>query len=385
MKLFKLTVLVLMLQTMLFAELELPEIHTNIVIQAESYFGDNVVVKDSAAWNPDFETTLYQVPDNKFAVRSATIEAEGKFKEKIEYNMEIGMATCSGGTGINILLMEAGLFYKPYEFMKIGFMKGHIMRGFEMHDECVGVLTAEKAHFLGAFKNQCHPTGFILEADYDFTESMGFETQIGILNGPQEMSFDKEYDRNIGLSLRTPLSGLSIGGYFNKIKQDFGNINPATNEPLYEKGHRFGFGADFDLNNIFVRGECFAGEGFSGSLVPDSLKSADNLKMNAFYLEGAYTIKTNSEKIPYVQPYVMYQSWNKAADVNAFYWDNPATFIDDNILCENFVSNYFTFGVTLGLDEEHTKLKIDYELPVIVPDNESKEAGRLIVRLQTGF
>ena len=384
MKLLTMITLVLILQTVLFAKFELPEIHTNIVIQAESYFGDNDVVQDSS-WQGNFENTIYTVPVNKFAVRSATIEAEGLFNEKIEYNMEIGMATCSGGLGINILLMEAGLFYKPYEFMKIGFMKGHIMRGFEMHDECVGVLTVEKPYSLGAFKNQCHPTGLIFEADYDFTETMGFETQIGILNGPQEMSFDTEYDRNIGLIFRTPLPGLSLGGYFNLIKQDFGNVDPETNEPVYEKGHRFGFGADFDFNNIFVRGEYYAGKGFTGSKVPETIKLADELEMNAFYIEGAYTFKTNGEKIPYIQPYVMYQSWNKASNVDAFYWDNSATIIDDEILCENFVSNYITAGITFGLDEEHTKLKFDYEFPVTVPDNESEEAGKLIVRLQTGF
>ncbi len=384
MKLLAMITLVLILQTVLFAEFELPEIHTNIVIQAESYFGDNDVVQDSS-WQGNFENTIYTVPESKFTVRSATIEAGGKFKEKIEYNMEIGMATCSGGTGINILLMEAGLFYKPYEFMKIGFMKGHIMRGFEMYDECVGVLTAEKAYSLGAFKNQCHPTGIIFEADYDLSKTMGFQTQIGILNGPQEMSFDTEYDRNIGLIFRTPLPGLSVGGYYNLIKQDFGNVDPATNKPVYEEGNRFGFGADFDFNNIFLRGEYYAGKGFTGSKVPETIKPAEKLEMNAFYIEGAYTIKTNSGKISYIQPYVMYQSWNKASNVDAFYWDNPATIIHDEILCENFVSNYLTAGITFGLDEEHTKLKIDYEFPVTVSDNESEEAGKLIVRLQTGF
>ncbi len=384
MKLLTMVTLVLILQTILFAEFELPEIHTNIVIQAESYFGDNDVVQDSS-YAGNFENTIYAVPVNKFTVRSATIEAEGLFNEKIEYNMEVGMATCSGGLGINILLMEAGLFYKPYEFMKIGFMKGHIMRGFEMHDECVGVLTAEKPYSLGAFKNQCHPTGLIFEADYDFTETMGFETQVGILNGPQEMSFDTEYDRNIGLIFRTPLPGLSVGGYYNLIKQDFGKVDSVTSKPIYEEGHRMGFGADFDFNNIFLRGEYYEGKGFTGSKVPETIKPADELEMNAFYIEGAYTIKTNGETIPYIQPYIMYQSWNKASDVDAFYWDNSATFIDDEILCDDFVSNYFTVGITFGLDEEHTKLKFDYEFPVTVPDNESEEAGKLIVRLQTGF
>ncbi|MCK4338888.1 MAG: hypothetical protein KAW87_02720, partial [Candidatus Cloacimonetes bacterium] len=75
----------------------------------------------------------------------------------------------------------------------------------------------------------------------------------------------------------------------------------------------------------------------------------------------------------------------KASNVDGYYWDNTATFIDDTIYCDDFVSSYFTAGITIGLDEEHTKLKIDYEVPVDVPDNEFKEAKKLIVRLQGGF
>lgn len=361
-------------------ELELPEIHTNIVLQTNVYFGDDVVVQDSS-WQGNFENTIYKVPDSKFAVRSAMIEAVGKFGKNIEYNMEFGVSTCPfSGETTGFGLKEAGVFYRPFEWIRFGIMKGHIMRGFEIYQCCTEVLTVEKPHSGAAFIGQCHATGAVVEADYDISESMGFFTQLALLNGFSGESFDNEYDRNIGIIFRTPLPGISICGYYNDIKQDLGKT-----EPIYEKSNRMGFGVEFDFYNIFVRGEYYTGKGFSGSTMPDIVKTAKNLRMNAFYIEGAYKLKTNWDKIPYIQPYFMYQSWNKASNIEGYYWDIGATQIIEYIYCNNFVSSYFTAGITIGLDEEHTKLKIDYEVPVDVPDNEFKEAKKLIVRLQSGF
>ncbi len=380
-----LTIFVLIIDVLNAAELELPEIHTNIVIQAESYFGDDVVVQDSS-WQGNFENTIYKVSDSKFAVRSAMIEAIGKFGKNIEYNMEFGMSTCPfSGAETGFGLKEAGVFYRPFEWIRIGLMKGHIMRGFEIYQCCTEVLTVEKPRSGAAFIGQCHATGAVVEVDYDISESMGFSTQLAFLNGFKGESFDKEYDRNIGLIFRTPLPGLSICGYYNDIKQDLGKTDPVTYEPIYEKSNRMGFGAEFDFYNIFVRGEYYTGKGFAESSVPDTIKTKKDLKKNAFYIEGAYKFKTKCDIIPYIQPYIMYQSWDKAPNVDGYYWDNTNTFIDDTIYCDDFVSSYFTVGITFGLDEEHTKLKIDFETPVETPDNESEQAKKLIIRLQTGF
>ncbi len=366
-------------------ELELPEIHVDIVMQIETSFGDDVVVQDSS-WQGSFEKTLYKVPDSKFAVRSAMIEVIGKFGKSIEYNMEFGVSTCPfSGEETGFGLKEAGVFYRPFERIKLGLMKGHIMRGFEIHQCCTEVLTVEKPHSGAAFIGQCHATGAVVEADYDVSETMGFSTQLAFLNGFKGKSLDKEYDRNIGLIFRTPLPGISICGYYNDIKQDLGKTDPVTFEPIYEKSNRMGFGAEFDFHNIFIRGEYYTGKGFPGSTIPDTVKSAKDLKMNAFYIEGAYTIKTNWDKIPYIQPYAMYQSWNKASNAKGYYWDIGSTQIVEHIYCDDFVSSYFTAGITIGLDEKHTKLKIDYEVPVDVPDNEFKEAKKLTIRIQSGF
>lgn len=386
MKIYCLTIITLILSSLLCAEFELPEIHTGIVIQAESYFGENDVVTDSLPESHNI--TRYSVPQDKFTMRSAVIEAEGEFQDKILYNMEIGMATCEAGNGLNIMLMDAGIYYKLNEQIKFGLMKGHVMRGFEMHDECVDVLTAEKAFSLNTFKNQCHPTGFVLETDHDFGKNMGLKTQLGILNGPTETSYTDEYDRNLGIIFHTPLKGISIGGFYNLVGQKF--------DKNYQDGYRYGVGTNIDFHNIFFRAEYFSGKGFSERIVPDSILintetdfyesslPEDNL-MNAYYLETAYKIQSDLFGLRYFQPYLRYQSWNKLADIDEFYWDDNKTQQTEQMKVKDFVSSFFTLGLTVGLDEEHTKLKFDYEFPVLVSDIESEEAGRLIVRLQTEF
>ena len=90
--------------------------------------------------------------------------------------------------------------------------------------------------------------------------------------------------------------------------------------------------------------------------------------MKAFYLEGAYTIRTNSEKIPYIQPYIMYQSWNKAYNVQG---DQKYT--------------YLTAGLTLGIGSPNTKLRMDYEIPIDSPGDTYEEADRFIVRIQSNI
>ncbi len=390
MKIYWLTLITLFLSSFLCAEFELPEFHTGIVIQAETYFGEDDFVTDSLP--SPHNVTRYSVPQDKFTMRSAVIEAEGEFQDKILYNVEIGMATCEAGNGLNIMLMDAGIYYKLNEQIKFGLMKGHVMRGFEMHDECVGVLTAEKAFSLNTFKNQCHPTGFVLETDHAFRKNMGLKTQLGILNGPTETSYTDEYDRNLGIIFHTPLKGISIGGFYNLVRQDFGKMNDES----YEDGYRYGFGTNIDFQNIFFRAEYFSGKGFTESIVRDSILinpatefyesslPEDNI-MNAYYLETAYKIQSDLFGLRYFQPYLKYQSWNKLANIDQFYWDDPKTQQQEEIKVKDFVSSFFTLGLTIGLDEEHTKLKFDYEFPVLVSDIESEEAGRLIVRLQTEF
>ncbi|MBA7615020.1 hypothetical protein ES703_22295 [subsurface metagenome] len=90
--------------------------------------------------------------------------------------------------------------------------------------------------------------------------------------------------------------------------------------------------------------------------------------MRAFFFEGAYMWETGITELPYVEPYVMYQSWDKGYNVEG---DQKYT--------------YITAGLTLGLGSPNTKLRIDYEIPREFPDDTYEEASRIILRLQVGY
>jgi len=344
--LFFFTAIFLFLAKSVYAQgLNTQDLHTTVAAQSELYFGED-------------DTTLgYQVPDNKFIVRYAAIELEGVLGEYVEYNLEIGSASCAG-PGIGIIRMEASVFFKPFDFLKAGLMHGHIMRGFELGGECMDVLTAEKPRFFSAFA-PCHPIGAVMELNYSFTEAMGISAELAYLNGQQKGTLDEEHDMNLGLIFRTPILGLSVGGFHSDIAQDF----EYDNNP--DKASRNGLGFNYDAFNVHIRGEYYIGKGFY-STYPDV--SSEDLEMSAYFAEIGYKWKTGNKIVSSVQPYMMYHSWDKAHNVE-----------DDHKY------TYLTAGATFGLGSPNTKLRIDYEVPIDSPPDTYDEASRLILRIQGDY
>lgn len=341
-----LLVFVLSLSEQIFSkEINLPQMHAFVSIQFNSYFGED-------------DTVLgYLVPDDKFEIRYVAIGFEDELNDFIEYNFEIGRASCQGA-GSKIDLMEAGIFFKPIDFMKLGFAKGHVMRGFEVYEECPEVLTAEKPRFIKSFSS-CHPLGAVMLLDYNLTDMTGLSLQLAYLNGSQKDNVEKEHDFNTGLIFRTPFKGLSFSGFYTDLKMDF------EYDDTLDKASRYGFGFDYEARNVNLRGEYYTGKGFF-STYPDV--KAEDVKMRAYYFQGAYKIKINSELLPYIQPYLMYQSWDKASNIGG-----------------DHVWTYLTAGMNIGLSSENTKLRIDYETPLDFPEGTYKEASRVLVRFQTNF
>ena len=340
-----LSILLLIFSPIYAQDLSISEIHATVVMQSEFYFGED-------------DTTLgYQIPDNRFTVRYATIELEGELDKYVEYNLEIGTASCVGpGIGVNI--MEAGVYLKPVSFLKAGLIQGHIMRGFELYQECMDIVTAEKPRFAKTFV-PCHPTGAVIALDCNFTETMGISAQLAYLNGPQKVTISKEHDMNLGLIFSTPIPGLSVGGFYTDIQQDF------EYDDTLDTALRKGFGFDYNAFNTHLRGEYYLGKGFYSNY-PEV--NSENLEMRAFFVEGAYKWKTGVKVIYYIQPYVMYQSWDKAYNVE-----------------DGQKYTYLTAGLTLGIGSPNTKLRIDYVTPIDFPEDSYEEASRIILRLQVGY
>jgi len=326
------------------AGMDLPQIHVHVAMQGEKYYGE------------DDPNIGYIVPDNKFTVRHAAIEVSHSPGRNIEYNFEAGSASCAGSG--SFVLMEAGVFFRSFNFLKFGIMKGHIMRGFEFHQSCTEVLTAEKPRFTATF-SPCHQTGAVMEGGYDFTGGpASIRLQIAYLNGAGG-TVDAESNINLGLVFHTPLSGLSVSGFYSGIEEDLELDGEA------ERGYRTGIGIDLDLHNFLFRTEYYMGKGFYSEF---SDINSENLEMRAFFVQGAYTVKTGLWIMPYFRPYIMYQSWDKASNAEG-----------------EHLYTYITGGLSFGLDEENTRMRIDFEKPVSAPDGVEDEASILTVRLQSGF
>ena len=343
--LFALTMLLFIPKPVFAQDLNIPEIHTTVAVQSESYFGEE-------------DTILgYQIPDNRFTLRYVTIELEGRLGKYVEYNLEIGTASCVG-PGIDVNIMEAGIFLKPFSFLKAGLMQGHVMRGFELYQECMDIITAEKPRFSKTFA-PCHPTGAVMELDCNLTKTMGISAQLAYLNGLQKGTISEEHDMNIGLIFHTPIMGFSIGGFYTDMQQDF------EYDDTLDMASRKGIGVDYNAFNIHLRGEYYLGKGFYSSY-PDV--NSEDMEMKAFFVEGAYQWKTGIKAIYYIQPYAMYQSWDKAYNVQG---DQKYT--------------YLTAGVTLSIGSPNTKLRVDYEIPIDFPEDTYEEADRLIIRIQSNI
>ncbi|MFP4459417.1 MAG: hypothetical protein ACLFSQ_07505 [Candidatus Zixiibacteriota bacterium] len=323
----------------------LPEVHADIAVQYESYYGEDDTVIG------------YVAPSDKIVVRHAAFHIEGSLGDRVEYSFEAGSATCMGG-GSQILLMEAIVLYKPMKYINLGLMKGHIKRGFELEEECTNVLTAEKPKFGKTF-SPCHPTGFIVNYTKMEKGKFGIDAQLGILNGPKGI-IDDEHDINLGLSLHSPCRAFAVGGFYTNWKEDFNYSGDS------DPGYRYGIGIDVNKFNVKLRAEYFAGKGFYSHF--EDTESKD-LQMDAFYAQGAYPVLLGNEILHSFEPYLRYQLWDKASNLD----QQESTY------------DYLTMGIALTMADTHTKFRIDYEMPISQHKSSSEEASSLIIRLQSGF
>ena len=360
-----------------------PEIHADVVLQLEAYSGG-----DST-----YVIAMPRAAENAYVIRHAVIEAEGELGNYIEYNIEIGAASCLGG---GIMLMEAGVYYKPLPYLKMGFMKGHVLRGFEMYEGCVNLTTSEKPVYAKKY-SPCHPTGAVIETDYDIDETMGIHTQFAYMNGTGG-SFEDEHDINLGFQFRTPLRGLTVGGFYTDWQWSETKYNDSGAIKNVYNGYRMGLGCNYDQFNVHLRGEYYIGKGFKDRFsYTEKVKTYsgrggsagedyeyvvhevpfEDTEMRACFVEGGYRIDIGQPQLSYIQPYIQYQWWDQSANLD-----------------DDYVFSFLTLGVTLGIGPNDSKLRIEYQTPLSFPDENksglipySKEqaANRLIVRIQAGI
>jgi hemolysin activation/secretion protein len=89
--------------------------------------------------------------------------------------------------------------------------------------------------------------------------------------------------------------------------------------------------------------------------------------MNAAYLEAGYAFPVAMQSLTAIQPYVLYEYWDKSADTDA----------DSEF-------DFFSAGVNFSLSAA-TKIKMQYSLPTTTPDGLTEEPSSFVARLQIAY
>ncbi len=318
------------------------ELGGQLVLQYSGYYGDENVEEG------------FVLSDDEFMVRKAAISLHGTYGDHISFEMEFGSERCPFSTSDDVRVLEGSIFFEPSEQFKIGYSRGHVLRGYQLAHDCTDLLAGEKVRW-GKAIGACHPTGVQAEFDTDFSAGGGLTLQLSYNNGPTTDSLDDEHDFNIGVNYRSPVDGLFFTGFFTDLETDF-NLDQKV-----DTGSRIGFGSRFDRNNFIIGGEYYIIDGVSS---PFEDIESDDLEMRAYYVETAYRFPMDGI-IAYVQPYIRFQSWDKGYNAGG-----------------NHEHKYLDSGLNMGISGYDAFFRLEYQTRIDEPDGVMDEEDKLIVRLQ---
>ncbi|PID27637.1 MAG: hypothetical protein CSB55_08160 [Candidatus Cloacimonadota bacterium] len=333
--------ILLLFAVTVFADYQMPSIHTSIMLDSKFYSGNQ-------ANKGNYDN------DNRFQVRKAAVEIEGEINEYLEYTFEFGLSTCIG-KGAELKVMDAGIAYNLNENISFGLQQGHVLRGFASITDCRERLTIEKPIFQKTF-GTCHPTGFVADAFFELSEYSDIEIELALLNGTNG-TLTKEHDYNIGAIYNTPLPGLGFSGSYTMTNSL--NYYDENYQQYDDRGYRANFGIRYEPADFHFSTEYYLGEGFQKS----------DQEMEAYYVQSGYAIQINHARLQYIEPYVMYEFWNKdkGSDVDSEY-------------------GYVNCGLVASLSEA-VKLKFNYQEEIKHPGNGAvaHTPSSFIMRLQFGL
>jgi hypothetical protein len=317
------------------AQLSLPQVHAGLMLDFNNYSGDNA--------NTGFYNT-----STRFQVRKAAVTITGNAGDYVDYAIETGICSCVGaGTGLQLL--EAEIDYHINDNISLGLRQGHVLRGFAGSTDCLARIPLERPVFALAMTN-CHPTGFVANFHYELPLFSDIEFESAFMNGGGSNTLDGEKDYNFGTIINTPISGLALTGAYNLISKEY-----YIDDRMQSKdGHRLIGGMKYDFADFNITGEYYSGKGFES-------KDTEN---DAYYLLASYRISADLARIDYIQPYVRYSYWDKAAQ-----------------LTNGMEYDYLDAGLIISLDA-YTKLKFNYNKNLSHPDALSEEAASFIARIQ---
>jgi hypothetical protein len=325
--------LIMLFTTALFAQIESPQTHISIMLDGKVYEGDR-------ANDGGYDYA------NRFQLRKAELGFEGSFNDRIEYSVALGMCTCSGSSS-SVDIMEAEIMYSVLPQFQLGIAKGHVNRGFAALTECGARLASEKPNFTKTF-GTCHPMGFVADYQLEFGSNASLETEIAYMNGTND-TMNKEHDINFGFMLLPPITGLSVSGLYNHTNRKYYD---SEFNPYYKVGQRYGCGLEYIAHSVWLTGEYQRGKGFDR---PEQ-------KMQAWYAQLGYEVKTKLATLPAIQPYALVETWNKDIESSLTY-------------------RFIETGITLKTSG-YTQIRLAYKSNIETPLSNAKEPDLYLLRLQ---
>ncbi len=330
-----LTIFLLILSISMIFAIEKPNIHASIMLDAKYYDGESA--------NKGFYDT-----SNRFQVRKAAVNLDGNLAKYMNYELEFGISTCQGA-GIDFKLMDATLEYELPLNTVIAVQQGHILRGIAGVTECSDRMTMEKPVFFTSLFN-CHPTGILVKTIQELGAESELEVEAAFMNGGNS-TMDDEWDYNYGMTYRTPVTGLAITGVYNHIGRKYYNT---LGQNYSRAGYRAIGGLEYINYNLAATGEYYKAKGYL---------TKDN-EIEAWYMMLGYALKVNSDRLKAIQPYAMYEYWDKEAenDIDSEY-------------------TYLNIGLNFSLNK-YTKLRFAYKTELENPSGVTNTPDSAIMRLQ---
>lgn len=318
--------------------IERPKVHAEIMVDGRFFFEGN-------ANDGQYDTT------DRYQIRSAAVTIDGKLPHNVEYFTEFGLSTCTG-SGTDLKIMNAGVVMNITDSFHMGIAQDHVLRGFAATTECSTRLTLEKPNYVKTF-GACHPLGFMMGGYTELPAGFGLEYELAICNG-KNGTLDGEHDYVFGTKVDLPLDGFSLAASYNHTAA---NYFDEAYEEYSEDGYRYNIGVNYEKEGIWFTSEFSQGEGFS----------RDDQEMQAWYAQLGYHFKLNTQKtsLTGIQPYVMYENWDKDVDGDAQY-----TFLQS--------------GINLKVSP-YSQIKFCYRKELDQANGVDKTADSFVIRIQAGL
>lgn len=330
--------------------LNAPEIEADLILDYMNFSGDSLYNSQG----------VYTEEMNRFRIRKVAVCVKGSAGEMVTYEAEAAMASCTGGTTLSV--MEAGVFVEPENSpVRVGIGQLHAMRGFSMGEECGHSLMLEKPSWKNTVAPACHSLGGVMEFSFPIGRAGDISGQLGCFNGTTG-SVDEDWDAVGWLQYDTPLQGLSLGGFVEKMHLE---MDPQSEG--IEEADRFGVGLNMDDGALFGRVEYVAVKGIPMISRPSGCQEiCTNMENAGLLVQAGYSFNPGLTWATAIRPYAGYDQWDR--------WSNA----DEG----DWKYSWMEAGVQVNLEPE-SWVTLAWRSPAGTPEDQPEDSSLLVLRMGT--